>query len=187
MIWTSAAATESYTLVSSCSLATTIYSTLIKMALLMILDSWMRKKMRCFASSVRMLQHHILVNDLLEAILHWSKLVIKKWSAHIWNDPVSQENAMAGFIPRPATVSSSSMVHGLLIIRSVFEKFRKACAVDSSFVSPMHTLFYVRWHVLCTDQWISKKPFWLSVVCTSASHKSYTWWKLFDTQTVEKI
>lgn len=150
------------------------------------------KKPRCFASSVKMLQHHILVNELLEAILHWSKLVNRKWSAHIWNYPVSQENAMAGFIPQQATVSSSSMVHGLLIqvqliIRSVFEKFRKACAVDSSFVSPLHTLFYMRWHVSYMDQWISKRgdklSFWLSMVCTNASHMSYTWWKLFDTQT----
>lgn len=172
MIWTSAAAAELYPLISSCSLATAVYSTLIKMVLLMILDSRMRKKKtRCFASSVKMLQHHILVNDLLEAILHWSKLAIRKWSAHIWNDPVSQENVMADFVLQQATVSSSSMVRGLSI--------------------QVHTLFYMRWHVSCMDQWISKRgdkwSFLLSMVCTNASHKSYTWWMLFDTQTDDKI
>lgn len=85
--------------------------------------------MRCFASSAKMLQHHILVNDLSEAILHWSKLVIRKWSTHIWNDPVSQGSAMAGFIPQQATVSSSSMVHGVSIQIQVDNK---ACTLRSS-------------------------------------------------------
>lgn len=44
-----------------------------------------------------------------------------------------------------------------LMIRCVLEKFRKACAVDSSFVSPLHMLFYMRWHVLYTNQCISKR------------------------------
>lgn len=58
MIWTSAVAAELYTLISSCYLVTTVLQ-LIKMALPVILDSWMRKKWDVL--------HHILVNDLLEA------------------------------------------------------------------------------------------------------------------------
>ncbi|XP_027139064.1 uncharacterized protein LOC113746658 [Larimichthys crocea] len=70
-------------------------------------------KMRGFVSSSgKPLQHHALVNDLLEAILRPSQLAIVKCAAHTkGNDPVSQGNAMADTAAKQAALSSSSMVH----------------------------------------------------------------------------
>ncbi|XP_027141950.1 uncharacterized protein LOC113747238 [Larimichthys crocea] len=70
-------------------------------------------KMRGFVSSSgKPLQHHALVNDLLEAILRPSQLAIVKCAAHTkGNDPVSRGNAMADTAAKQAALSSSSMVH----------------------------------------------------------------------------
>ncbi|XP_053192727.1 uncharacterized protein LOC128376898 [Scomber japonicus] len=112
---TSAQAAELYALTRACIIASgktaTIYTD-SRYAFGVAHDFGQLWKMRGFVSSSgRPLQHHALVNDLLDAIMRPFQLAIVKCAAHSQeNDPVSRGNAMADFAAKQAATSSSSMV-----------------------------------------------------------------------------
>lgn len=113
---TSAQAAELYALTRACILASgktaTIYTD-SRYAFGVAHDFGQLWKMRGFVSSSgRPLQHHALVNELLDAIMRPTKLAIVKCTAHSQeNDPVSRGNAMADFAAKQAAASFSSMIH----------------------------------------------------------------------------
>ncbi|XP_044197682.1 uncharacterized protein LOC122972712 isoform X3 [Thunnus albacares] len=112
---TSAQAAELYALTRACILASgkvaTIYTD-SRYAFGAAHDFGQLWKMRGFVSSSgKPLQHHTLVNDLLDAILRPSQLAIIKCAAHTnGTDPVSRGNAMADTAAKQAALSSPSLV-----------------------------------------------------------------------------
>ncbi|XP_053170461.1 uncharacterized protein LOC128354223 [Scomber japonicus] len=112
---TSAQAAELYALTRACIIASgktaTIYTD-SRYAFGVAHDFGQLWKIRGFVSSSgKPLQHHTLVNDLLDAIMRPFQLAIVKCAAHSQeNDPVSRGNAMADFAAKQAATSSSSMV-----------------------------------------------------------------------------
>lgn len=112
---TSAQAAELYALIRACKLAkdkvATIYTD-SRYAFGVAHDFGQLWKMRGFlTSSGKPIQHHVLVAELLGAILLPYQLAIVKCAAHTnGTDPVTRGNAMADSAAKQAAASSSSMV-----------------------------------------------------------------------------